>query len=48
MHDILLMECPPIPMVKHCYGAHCHVIERGSAACICLCAKCKDAKAKDH
>ena len=34
--------------VAHCYGTHCHVMERGSAACICLCEKCKDAKENDH
>ncbi len=48
MHDICLLECPPIKKVEHCYGGHCHVIDRGSQSCICLCTKCAEAKKADH
>ena len=34
--------------IAHCYGSHCHVMERGSVACACLCDRCKDAKEKDR
>jgi hypothetical protein len=34
--------------VEHCYGTYCHVISAGSITCSCLCAKCKDAKERDH
>lgn len=34
--------------VEHCYGTYCHVINMGSTACHCFCAKCADAKNMDH
>jgi hypothetical protein len=39
-------EFMPVFRIEHCVGPHCRwVTER---RCICLCAKCADAKQRDH